>query len=202
MKLLSKNWRLIIIAGVILAIPALIVGCWLISPLFRDDEVDEELPESIIFVTSTPGDEIADIAAPGEAGSRDAGVENDMPQEMQAMSEAELTALEVKRGQFRDGDGFHKGSGDAILYRLSDGRHLLRFENFDVTNGPDLHVYLVPRANRDSVSIDEYVDLGRLKGNIGNQNYFVDPGVVIGDAVSVVIWCEPFRVLFSVATLD
>jgi hypothetical protein len=76
------------------------------------------------------------------------------------------------RGKFRDADSVHRGSGDAVLYRLADGSHLLRLENFRVTNGPDLAVYLVKHAdpsNLDQVT-SGFLNLGKLKGNVGNQN--------------------------------
>ena len=71
-----------------------------------------------------------------------------------------------------------------------------------VTPGPDLHVLLVPAedpASRDDVT--GYVDLGSLKGNIGDQNYDIPTDVDIAEYGSVVIYCQPFHVLFSVATL-
>jgi hypothetical protein len=126
-----------------------------------------------------------------------------MPDEMEDDNSNEVTAIEVRRGQFRDIDSVHQGSGEAILFQLSDGRHLLRFENFEVTNGPDLHVYLVPLANRSGgADVTGYVDLGQLQGNVGAQNYFIPAGVEIGEEASIVIWCEPFRVTFSIATLE
>ncbi|MCI0712781.1 MAG: DM13 domain-containing protein, partial [Chloroflexi bacterium] len=65
-------------------------------------------------------------------------------------------------------------------------------------------VYLVPRTNAEgsSVDISGYIDLGQLKGNTGNQNYFIEADVTIPENASVVIWCEPFAVLFSVASLN
>jgi hypothetical protein len=115
---------------------------------------------------------------------------------------APVDVTPVVSGQFRDADDLHRGSGSATIYELEDGSRVLRFENFDVTNGPDLHVYLVPAGNAgDEVSIDGYVDLGELKGNIGDQNYEIPPEVDIPEFKSVVIWCEPFAVVFSVAPL-
>lgn len=110
----------------------------------------------------------------------------------------------LRAGMFRDADKLHKGSGDAGLYRLADGGHVLRFENLKVTNGPDLHVYLVkhpgPEASSD-VTADNYIDLGALKGNIGNQNYTIPAGTDVATFGSVVVWCRAFGVLFSTAPL-
>lgn len=105
----------------------------------------------------------------------------------------------VAQGQFRDGDSFHKGEGSAKLYRLGDGSHLLRFEVFRVTNGPDLHVFLAENAEPKS---GRYVDLGKLKGNIGEQNYAVPRDLDLGAYRTVVIYCVPFSVVFSTAALQ
>ena len=80
---------------------------------------------------------------------------------------------------FSDRDRIHKGSGEAIIYRAEDGSHLLRLENLNVTNGPDLHVFLSPHTDpkdRDDVMSPGYFSLGPLKGNQGNQNYPIPIG--------------------------
>ena len=123
-----------------------------------------------------------------------------------AMAEAAPSApVALKQGMFRDADGFHKGEGSATLYRLPDGSHVLRFEDFQVTNGPDLRVLLASHADpqsRDDVQGPGYVELAKLKGNIGNQNYPLPEGVSPADYGSVVIYCKPFHVVFSVAPLS
>ena len=110
----------------------------------------------------------------------------------------------VKSGSFRDADSFHRGSGSAVVYRLPDGSHVLRLEEFRVTNGPDLRVLLAAHPDpegRSDVQGPGYVELGRLKGNIGNQNYTVPDEVNVSAQMSVVIYCKPFSVIFSVAPL-
>ncbi|MXY60315.1 MAG: hypothetical protein F4Y96_07745 [Chloroflexi bacterium] len=111
----------------------------------------------------------------------------------------------VKQGMFRDADSFHKGEGSATLYTLPDGSHVLRFEDFRVTNGPDLRVILASHPDpmsRGNVHSGEYVELGKLKGNIGNQNYPLPEGLSPNDYNSVIIYCKPFQVIFSVAPLS
>ena len=221
MQAILKNRPLLIGIVIIALIPIAAITYYLAEPLFVDDEVSEDLPSDIIFVMdgevevrNMPDDmtveeaeqQMIDAAAAPDTESADPMPEDIMMSDDvdsdNAPADDQVTAVEVKRGQFRDADNFHQGSGDAILFELSDGRHLLRFENFRVTNGPDLHVYLVPQANASGrVSIDGYVDLGQLKGNVGDQNYFIDTDIAIPDEASIVIWCEPFGVLFSTATL-
>lgn len=64
------------------------------------------------------------------------------------------------------GDGFHNAEGVAKVIQLTDGNYILRLENFKSTNGPDLYVYL----SEDKTNAD-IINLGRLKGNIGNQTH-------------------------------
>jgi hypothetical protein len=114
----------------------------------------------------------------------------------------EAAGTAVASGRFQDYDELHQGKGTATIHRLEDGTLVLRLEDFEVTNGPGLRVYLVPDPSpTDSDDIEGYVDLGALKGNIGDQNYQLPPGVDPADFGSVVIYCAPFSVIFSIATL-
>lgn len=114
--------------------------------------------------------------------------------------EAEIVAT----GAFRDADRAHRGTGTVELLRSAGGSELVRFTDFEVTNGPDLEVWLVaepdPQSSAD-VKQSNWVSLGPLKGNIGDQSYSVPDEVDTAEFGSVVIWCEQFGVLFSPATL-
>ena len=108
-------------------------------------------------------------------------------------------------GQFGAVDGLHKGQGSARLFRLSNGQRILRLEEFKVTNGPDLYVYLSGHAApRNSGQLHEggALEVGRLKGNIGNQNYALPADVDLSKFKSVVIYCKQFSVIFSTAELS
>ena len=110
----------------------------------------------------------------------------------------------LAHGALRDADRVHKGSGNAGLYQLPDGGYLLRLEDFRTTNGPDLRVLLVenpdPQGRGDIKS--GFLDLGALKGNVGNQNYTIPADADVSRFASVVIYCRAFHVLFSVAPLN
>lgn len=95
------------------------------------------------------------------------------------------------------GDGFHNVEGVAKVIPLSDGKTFLRLENLKATNGPDLYVYL--STGKDSSDI---VNLGRLKGNIGNQNYEIPTGTDLSKYNTVLIWCKAFSTLFGSAKLS
>jgi hypothetical protein len=180
----------LMIAGGIIAIPVLALAWWLGSPLFLDTEVDEEFPMSANAVIPE-GMTASEVEAEMEeaAGSLDTEVMDDMPEESQPVV--------LTTGDFVGADDFHQGSGTATVYELEDGSHVLRFDNFEVTNGPDLHVFLIPQDG----SMDGSVDLGSLKGNIGNQNYEIPTDVDITQFGSVLIYCVPFSVNFASASL-
>lgn len=95
------------------------------------------------------------------------------------------------------GDGFHNAEGVAKVIQFEEGTYLLRLKNFLSTNGPDLYVYL----STDKTNTD-VVNLGKLKGNIGNQNYPIPSGTDLTKYNNVVIWCRPFSVLFGSAQLS
>lgn len=100
-------------------------------------------------------------------------------------------------GNFKDaGDGFHMVEGVARVINLEDGRTFLRLESLKATNGPDLYVYLATGTDASDI-----VNLGRLKGNIGNQNYEIPPGTDLAKHNSVLIWCKAFSTLFGSAKL-
>jgi hypothetical protein len=118
----------------------------------------------------------------------------------EAMPEAQMTLL--AQGAFYD--LIHVGEGQALVYQLADGSRILRLEGFEVDNGPDLYVYLMPLdpvPNTVGSEIPGSISLGRLKGNIGDQNYDIPADLDLSQFKSVVIWCQAFRVPFIAAPL-
>ncbi len=110
------------------------------------------------------------------------------------------TATVLKQGEFTEIDSVHKGSGVAKVIE-QDGKYFLTLEDFKVTNGPDLFVYL--SKNKDitkKAELGEFKNLQALKGNEGNQVYEISKEDA-DNFESVVIWCKRFGVLFSSATL-
>lgn len=106
----------------------------------------------------------------------------------------------VAQGTFRNADDFHQGSGQATIFQQGETR-ILRFEEFMVTNGPDLHMLLVANAT-NAADMGDAVDLGALKGNVGNQNYEIAADVDLSQYGGVMIYCQPFHVVFSIASFD
>ena len=193
-----RKRNILIIAGVVILIPVLVVAWWLLRPLLVSQEVDEAFPLAAMAVVPP---EMTMAAA--EAEMRDAA-DADRPARPEAMPPAGPVA--VAAGNFRDADSFHRGQGTATIYRQADDTYLLRFEDFRVTNGPDLRVLLAQAADpqsRGELQEGGYVELAPLKGNIGSQNYPIPEGVdPAAQGGSVIIYCRPFQVIFSVAPLQ
>lgn len=200
------NKRALLIAiGLIVVVVGGAGAWWLGSPLFIDQVVEEELPFEI--PTDAEMEEMSDeeLAKVTEEVMDAAAKmpDKEMEEEMPKMAD-DAQPVVVAQGQFMDADEFHKGAGTVTLFRLPDGTHLLRFEDFRVTNGPQLHVLLANHAqpvNRDDLQAAGYVDLGGLKGNVGSQNYEIGANIAVDGVQSIVIYCKPFHVVFATATL-
>jgi hypothetical protein len=94
--------------------------------------------------------------------------------------------------------GAHPTVGTAALVAAGDDT-VLTLTDFRTSAGPDLFVYVVPAGTTDSVTGG--LRLGRLKGNIGNQQYTLPAGFDLQPGASVVIWCRSFTVAFGAALL-
>lgn len=129
------------------------------------------------------------------------GVSIDTEKTPDPMPKEEMASHGVTRqGFFNEIDAIHKGSGQAMIFPETADGPILRLENFSVTRGPDLYVYLSRNQNITSASqLGDYVSLGKLKSSKGNQNYTLPDGHE--GYSSVVIWCQAFGVLFSSASL-
>ena len=196
-----KNGRTIFVIGAIIAIAiALPVGWYLLSPLWINQTVDEAFPtsDSVDEMEASMPEEVkasATVAMEDAMTEPDKVMEEAMPDEMASM-------MILAQGNFYD--IAHHGMGTATVYQLEDGSNILRFENFEVLNGPELHVYLAPIdpvPDTIGIELEGAIDLGLLEGNIGDQNYELPSDLDISQYKSVVIWCQPFRVPFNAASL-
>lgn len=95
----------------------------------------------------------------------------------------------------------HPAEGTATTIRTAAGATVLTLTNFEVDNGPDLRVYLVAGPARNESEVDDFKDLGALKGNKGNQQYELPRGLDLERYSTVVIWCRAFSVNFARAPL-
>lgn len=179
----------------ILGVAFLAVVWYLVSPLFINTRVNETFPSAADAKAQEPA-----AMKTAMAISRAVAVSEAMP--TNAPAQAAQSPTLIASGDFKE--VVHEGKGKAELFRLPDGSYLLRFEDFQVLNGPDLHVWLVPTdkiAPTVGQEIPGYLDLGKLKGNVGAQNYALAAGTDVTRFKSVVVWCQPFKVPFIAATL-
>lgn len=97
----------------------------------------------------------------------------------------------------------HGTTGNLLVLQDDQGVRYVRFEAFETDNGPDLFVYLSanPVDGPEQAFDDDFVDLGRLQGNIGDQNYVIPPDVDLTRYRSVVVWCDRFNSAFGAAPL-
>jgi Electron transfer DM13 len=98
----------------------------------------------------------------------------------------------------------HPTSGRATVYESPDGERYLRLTDFTTSNGPDVHVVLArakdPALDQEIVKGNlDYVELGKLKGNQGDQNYDLPASVDLQKYNAIVIYCERFNAVFGVA---
>jgi hypothetical protein len=108
-----------------------------------------------------------------------------------AMMEKELSGNFVGAG-----DGIHNAEGVAKVVYIEGGSDVLRLEDLKVTNGPNLYVYLATDKQAS-----DFVNLGKLKANNGNQNYDIPEGTDLSKYDTVLVWCKQFSVLFGSAEL-
>ncbi len=188
------RWRrpavLLPLAAVGVAGAAVLLAVFQPWKLVLDDVVDEALPGAVATAPAsvTPTDE------PGA------------PSQPAAPSPTAVAGpVEIARGMFVTHE--HETTGSVRLLTLADGTRVLRIEDLDTSNGPDLRVWLSDQPvldGRDGWFVfddGDYLELGRLKGNRGSQNYVVPPGTDLESLSSVSIWCARFSVSFGAAEL-
>lgn len=183
----------------------LIVAFLLFRPdkLFVDDVVDESLAEAFP-VSATPSENTTTTTTTTTTTAT--------PLETTAASEAptttttSTTTTTVPAGPVALGTGAfygidHSAEGTATVYEQA-GDFVLRFEeDTDIQNGPDLWVWVLESDSYDGGDPGEFIELGKIKGNVGGQNYELpaefDPEV----HQFVLIWCKRFSVPFAAAPL-
>ncbi len=221
---MNKNSKLFI--GILVVAVVLAAGWYLASPLFINNAVDEafpfEMPDAVTLA-NMDDDEMAALetefmdAVPDEATVADLSDEDRAAVTDEVMAAAAAVMADkamddampatewvtAVSGTFAGVDNFHEGAGTAVILQQGN-QSVLRFEDFRVTNGPDLHVIL--SKSSDPIGSgdlgDDHIDLGSLKGNVGNQNYELPVDLDLSKYHSVVIYCQPFHVTFAAASLS
>ena len=189
------------IIGVAVAVAVLAFLAFRPDKLFVDDAVDESLADA--FTTTTAQEAPPETTTPTTtASSTTQGGQDATTSTTTATTTTTTTPpepVQVTTGAFYGID--HSAEGTAAVYE-QDGTFVLRFEDdTDIQNGPDLYVWMLPAEDYETGRPPEFLDLGKIKGNVGGQNYSLpadfDPAV----HRFVLIWCERFSVPFAAAPL-
>jgi hypothetical protein len=185
---------------VVVVVALLLFQPWL---LFVDDKVDEADDGGEVVGTASDGLSQTDFPSDSTGSPEDPGTEETQE------TEDEPKRVELAAAEFIDAE--HGTSGRAVIYLRDDGSRYLRLEGFETSNGPDVHVWITDQDSggdcegcSDSWGIyddGDYVKLGELKGNIGDQNYEIPTDADLTDMRSVVIWCDRFNVAFGTAAI-
>ena len=196
--------------GIVVAIGVVVLAIGLASPLFYDVQVDEPLPVALNnieagltfekfssmdddtrqkIVVNMP-DKVKDMVM-----EKAETIENIVSEDMNDMMDSSETSVEIiKSGSF-DGLAGHFAEGTAKIILVGDTTYL-RFEDFQVTNGPDLRVYLTPDGD-----VNNGIHLDKLKGSKGDQNYLLE-NIDVDTYDTVVVYCQPFGVYFGQSELS
>lgn len=149
-------------------VTAAVAGAYLGSSLVVDDVVDEQVATAPAASAPVAGDE------PRRAAPRN---------------------VRLRSGRFESVR--HPATGTATAIRLARGGRVLTLTGFEVDNGPDLRLYLVAGPARSEGEVRDFVDLGPLKGNRGDQQYELPARLDLDRYSTAVIWCRAFSVLFA-----
>ena len=147
--------------------------------LFTHSYADEPLPAALS--TAAP-------ATPGATGNSSAAPSTAAPPTDVLLSRTALTS------------GEHTTTGDVLVIRLADGRHVVRLMGFTTSDGPDVRVVLATTES-GSLGVGGYLELGSLRATSGNLNYAVPAGTDLAPFRSVAIWCKRFDAVFGSAPL-
>ena len=189
------------------AIGITIVFYYLVLPLFISTEINEPPPSNTFSPSFQEFDEMTEGQRIQVANNMSSHDKNQMliqyakignSSRMDENMDNNNTLIQATRtGSFVGvNDGIHNAEGIAKIIRLEDNNNILRLEGLMATNGPDLYVYLATDK-----SATDFVDLGRLKANNGNQNYNIPLGTDLSKYDTALIWCRAFSVLFGSAEL-
>ena len=154
-----------------------IISAYALSPYFTESTIDEALPSGAVIQPVVKDDK--------------------MMMEDDKMMMEKMVPVSYSGSFVGVGDGIHDAQGVTYTIPLENGENVLRLEDFKSTNGPDLYVYL----STDKHASD-FVNLGELKANSGNQNYEIPNDVDLDKYNTVLIWCKAFGVLFGSAELS
>jgi hypothetical protein len=202
---MPHRWLILGVGGVIAVALAVVLALFQPWKLWVDDTVDQVAPAGAVPITvaatttTTPAPATTVAPAPTAAAA---------PTTTTATTTTTTTVPPTTLPPVPVGGEFisidHGTTGTVVLLQDATGAVFVRLESLDTSNGPDLFVYLStnPPDGEEGVFDDDFVNLGRLAGNVGSSNYVVPPGTDLSRYASVVIWCDRFNSAFGAAPLS
>jgi len=161
---------------------------------FRDTEVDEDV---VVATAEASGAERETALAGAEPEASEPAAESNPSEPARAPKPEPEKPVALASGKFSGEDG-HDGRGIATVVREVNGERTLTFTEFDVDPGAKVVVWLT----QDETNFDDRVELGTLKGNVGDQQYDIPDGADLRKYDTVVLYCTPFTVRIAVAPLS
>lgn len=181
----------------ILLIALLLIGLsllwYFISPIFNTVEVNDEVPVAREPELMPSGEENLSPEQSSELAQLMVKANSETEEPMEEERPAEQPALSLV-SEVMPTIG-HPAMGTVRVIPTDEGQ-VIRFENFSTINGPELHLYLAK-----DLDAEEYIDLGPIRGTMGNINYLVSDDIDLNEYRYVMHWCVPFGVLFNYADL-
>jgi hypothetical protein len=190
---------------IVILVVVLPIAWYILSPIWRVVEVDEVSP-----LDQGGGASLSAATAGAPAGMMIKDTMNTMDAARLAEFKAQTDAMKgdvmvktevmpstpqiIAQAPFQP--RAHDVKGRAVLIE-SSGKKLLRFEDFETVNGPDLRIYL-----STDLGTDDFVDLGPIRATKGNVNYELDASIDTSKYRNVLVWCQDFSILFSYASLQ
>ena len=188
------------VVGVIGLVVFAAISWWLASPLFDEGErVEEGLGFQVAGMpaTATPAPNSAAATSTANDATATPAAATATPDAAQSSGTGDLIAM----GDLEGSDSFHTASGQVFLVRSPEGDVVLRFQDFEVRNGPDLFIYLTPDADGD-VHVDGAINLSEIRATSGSVNYEVPADVDVESFRSAVVYCKAFSVIFATAQFE
>ena len=197
------RWAAGAVVGVIGLVVFAAISWWLASPLFDEGErVEEGLGFQVAGMATTPTPTPAPATAAATADASDDEDETPAATETATAAPTQAATGElISMGELIGSDSFHTASGQVLLVRGPDGELILRFQDFEVRNGPDLFIYLTPDPDGD-VHVDGAINLSEIRATSGSVNYEVPDDVDPALFQSAVVYCRAFSVIFATAHLQ
>lgn len=187
---MKKLW----IALITIAIIAIPIAYYIFSTAFTVIELQEDSP---IDIEST----VEKLQIKDAMDTMDAATKAEFEKQVDA-AKANIMVMDdvmpsgpkvISQGEFKP--RAHDVKGKSLLIS-KNGENILRFEDFETINGPDLRIYLSSELGND-----DFIELGKIKATKGNVNYDIPAGTDLSKYKFVLVWCKPFGVLFSYAEL-